>query len=118
MPTPPARRTSKLLAMRSTTPRSHCTTLPVALAGSRVPGAHSLALVSEALASLALSEVTNCVAVGSDGVVDAPTKRCPLPSSTAWNARRTVEAATVVTHGDGWSKVLAPGPLLPAELAT
>ena len=34
------------------------------------------------------------------------------------NARRNVDAATVVTHGAGWSSVLAPGPLLPAELAT
>ncbi len=42
----------------------------------------------------------------------------PLPSSTTWNARRNVDAATVVTHGAGWSSVLAPGPLLPAELAT
>jgi hypothetical protein len=58
------------------------------------------------------------LATVSDGVVEAPTYRAPLPSSTAWKARRNVAAATVVTHGAGWSSVLAPGPLLPAELAT
>src|SRR5688500_20262080 len=118
MPTPPARLTSKLFSIRSTTPRSHWTTLPAALAGSRVPAAQSFALVSLAEASLTLSDVTSVVAVGSVGVVDAPTYRSPLPSSTAAKARRWVDAATVVTQGDGWSIVLAHGPLLPAEFAT
>ena len=34
------------------------------------------------------------------------------------NARVCVEAATVVTHGDRWLAVEAPGPSLPAEAAT
>src|SRR5215211_6512875 len=102
MPTPPARFTSKLFAMRSTTPRSHWTTLPAAFAGSSVPGAQSFALASVAEASLTLRDVTKEVAVGNDGVVDAPTYRAPFPSSTAWKARRCVAAATVVTHGAGW----------------
>ena len=38
MPTPPLFWTSRLLAVRSTTPRSHTTTLPATLAGSSVPG--------------------------------------------------------------------------------
>src|SRR5215208_743856 len=118
MPTPPARFTSKLFAIRSTTPRSHWTTLPAALTGSRLPGAHNFALASEADASLTLRDVTSCVGVVSGGVVEAPTYRAPLPSSSAWKARRCVAAATVVTHGAGWSSVLAPGPLLPAEFAT
>src|SRR4051794_6760498 len=78
----------------------------------------SAAFVSVADASLTLAAVTICAGVVSGPVVEAPTYRAPLPSSTAWNARRKVAAATVVTHGAGWSSVLAPGPLLPAELAT
>ena len=38
--------------------------------------------------------------------------------SATWKARRKVDAATVVTHGAGWSSVLSPGPELPAEFAT
>ena len=34
------------------------------------------------------------------------------------NSRLCVEAATVVTHGDRWLTVPAPGPSLPAEAAT
>ena len=118
MPTPPARLTSKLLSMRALTPRSHTTILPVALAGSSVPAMHSFASGAAAPANFALSAVTSGLAVFSGGVVEAPTYRAPLPSSTAWKARRNVAAATVVTHGAGWSRVLAPGPLLPAEFAT
>src|SRR5690349_24631132 len=118
MPTPPARLTSKLLSMRAFTPRTQTTTFPVTLAGSRVLATQSDASPALALASLALWAVTSGLASVSDGVVEAPTYRAPLPSSTAWNARRNVAAATVVTHGAGWSRVLAPGPLLPAELAT
>src|SRR4029079_13518224 len=116
MPTPPARLTSALLAMRSKTPRSHWTILPAAFAGSSVPGPHSLAFTSVAEASLTLRDVTNVVAVVMDAGVEAPTSRGPVPRTTAWKACRWVAAATVVSHGDGWSRVEAPGPLLPAEL--
>ena len=34
------------------------------------------------------------------------------------NSRVWVDAATVVTHGDRWLAVPAPGPLLPAEADT
>src|SRR5215217_1305718 len=101
MPTPPARLTSKPLSMRAFTPRSHTTTLPLALAGSSVPSMHSAALVAVALASLTLVDVTRGAAVVNGPVVEAPTYRLPLPSSTAWKARRNVAAATVVTHGAG-----------------
>ena len=73
MPTPPARLTSKLLAIRSKTPRSHWTILPAVFAGSSVLGPQSLASESVADASLTLREVANGSAVVIDAVVDAPT---------------------------------------------
>src|SRR5262245_172705 len=118
MPTPPTRFTSKLLSIRALTPRSHKIILPAALVASSVPAKQRFASSGAALLSLALSAVMNGVSMFSGLVVDAPTYDTPVPSSTAWNARRNVAAATVVTHGAGWSNVLAPGPLLPAEFAT
>src|SRR3954462_14261748 len=106
MPTPPARLTSKLLSMRALTPRSHTTILPTAFAGSSVPAKQRLASDAAALASFTLPAVTRDVRVEREPVVEAPTYRAPFPSSTAWKARRNVAAATVVIHGDGWSRVL------------
>ena len=61
-------------------------------------------------ASLTLTDVTNVVAVVQRTRWSTrPRSAAPLPSSTAWKARRNVAAATVVTHGAGWSSVLAPG---------
>src|SRR5688572_5358395 len=56
-------------------------------------------------------------------VIDAPLNVAVAPPelfnvSVDSNALLWVEAATVVTHGDRWSAVLAPGPALPAEAAT
>ncbi len=104
--------------MRAFTPRSQTTILPAAFAGSRVPAKQSAASASDAEASFTLNAVASGFGVGRAGVVDAPTYLAPLPSSTTWKARRKVAAATVVTQGAGWSSVLTPGPLLPAELAT
>ncbi len=55
--------------------------------------------------------------------MDEPVKVADEPSlevtvSVESNSRFCVEAATVVTHGDRWSLVDAPGPALPAEAAT
>src|SRR5688572_18306769 len=46
--------------------------------------------------------------------VSAPAARVRVDA----NSRRCVEAATVVTQGERWLAVPAPGPLLPAEVAT
>src|SRR6185503_5758987 len=56
-------------------------------------------------------------------VMDEPVKVAVAPSlevtvSVESNSRFCVEAATVVTHGDRWPLVDAPGPELPAEAAT
>jgi hypothetical protein len=63
--------------------------------------------------------------VGSDtpSVIDAPVSSSVEPSAPVsvrveTNVRCCVEAATVVTHGDRWFAVDAPGPSLPAEAAT
>src|SRR5690606_2688409 len=42
----------------------------------------------------------------------------PVTVSVEENSRRWVDAATVVTHGETWLTVAAPGPLLPAEAET
>ena len=55
-------------------------------------------------------------------VMDAPTNVAvsppPVTVRVEANSRRCVDAATVVTHGERWLAVLAPGPSLPAEAAT
>ncbi len=51
-------------------------------------------------------------------MLDAPTKRRPSASSSTFSLILCVLAATVVSHGLGWSSVLSPGPLLPAEADT
>src|SRR5690606_3652764 len=56
-------------------------------------------------------------------VTEVPTNSTVSPLSAVRvrvlrNARFCVEAATVVTHGETWLTVAAPGPSLPAEAAT
>ena len=51
-------------------------------------------------------------------VVLMPAYFAPLPSTTVPAYGATVLAATVVSHGATWSRVDAPGPLLPAEVET
>src|SRR5262245_49713310 len=55
--------------------------------------------------------------------MDAPLKVAVAPPdafnvNVDSNARACVEAATVVTQGDRWLAVPAPGPSLPADAAT
>jgi len=57
------------------------------------------------------------------GVMDAPltVNVSPLEAfsvSAVANSRVCVDAATVVTHGDRWFAVRAPGPSLPADAET
>ncbi|MNI29049.1 hypothetical protein D3C73_828540 [compost metagenome] len=116
MPTPPPRRTSALLAVRSTTPRSQTTTLPATLAGSSEPGAQSAALPSPLAA---LVESTTPAPVTSRFMMDAPRNLLPSENSTVpWSSCEKEVAATVVNHGAPWFTVLAVGPELPAEVAT
>src|SRR5690606_21440562 len=65
---------------------------------------------------------TTGVSVSIPWVTDAPRSTSvsspDLRVSVELNSRVWVEAATVVTHGETWLTVDAPGPLLPAEAAT
>src|SRR3712207_4294547 len=66
----------------------------------------------------------NTTAAGpAPAVIDAPLNVAVAPPGPVRlrvdsNDRPWVEAATVVTHGDRWSAVAAPGPEFPAEAAT
>jgi hypothetical protein len=55
-------------------------------------------------------------------MVAPSTSKVAPPSAVRWsvvaNSRVWVDAATVVTQGDRWSLVEAPGPELPADAAT
>src|SRR6478735_1122056 len=120
MPMPPACLTAALLATRSLTPRSQTTILPVTLAGSSVPGKHSVVLVGFAPASPTAVETTS-----GAGPAPAPTPRpvylAPLPSVSVFVAPRSwVLAATVIVHGELCATLEAPtvSPLLPAEVET
>ena len=58
--------------------------------------------------------------VGDRGALDRELSLAPLTVTVEMNARASVLAPTVVSHGTeaGEPTVPAPGPLLPAELAT
>src|SRR4051794_14114598 len=111
--------------MRSLLPRRQSTTLPVTFAGSSVPGKHSAVSVGSAPATPLLAASTTCVGVLRAPVTEAPVMSNGAPGdgvtcAVAANVRAGLSAATEVSHGTvvGVPTVLAPGPLLPAELAT
>src|SRR3954451_2502861 len=109
--------------MRALLPRRQSTTLPATFAGSSEFGMHSSAWAAVAGALAAPAASTSGVS-GSAWVTDAPLiENCsllPLIVAVAVNARASVSAPTVVSHGTeaGEPTVEAPGPELPAELAT
>src|SRR4051794_1386856 len=109
--------------MRALLPRRQSTTLPATLAGSSVFGMHSSALAAVAPARAELAASTTGVA-GSALVTEAPlivnVSFAPLIVTVEENWRASVSAPTVVSHGTplGEPIVEAPGPELPAELAT
>src|SRR5918995_4213496 len=118
MPTPLASRTTNDFSMRAFTPRSQTTSLPATAAGSRVPGRQSAALFSVAPAAPEVRAATIGVSA-NEPVVDEPTYSSPLPRTSFCSAIQWVLAAADVVHGVGHlPSVLAPGPLLPAEVAT
>src|SRR5215217_7650177 len=96
-------------------PRWQATILPVnAPAGAGEP--HRMLYPGSSLAS-------TTGAGPAPGVIEAPStvKVSPLPAftvSVVANSRVWVDAATVVTHGDRWLTVPAPGPSLPADAET
>src|SRR3954452_19313029 len=109
--------------MRALLPRRQSTTLPATFAGSSVLFMHSSAFAAVAPARAAFAASTSGVA-GSALVTDAPVivnvPPLPLTVTVEVKARASVLAATVVSHGTdaGEPTVPAPGPELPAELAT
>ncbi|MCY1224223.1 hypothetical protein D9M72_363690 [compost metagenome] len=118
MPTPPFAWTSRLFAVRSTTPRSQTTTLPVTLAASSVPGPQRFA-AEGASGAAASAATTTAASLTSDFMMDAP--RNMLPSDTFTVPSRSlgkVDAATVVSHGEAWFTVDTAGPELPADAET
>src|SRR6478736_5513105 len=109
--------------MRALSPRRQSTTLPVTFAGSSVRALHRATSAAGAPGSPALAESTSGES-GSALVTEAPlivkVSLAPLTVTVEMKARASVLAPTVVTHGTdaGEPTVPAPGPLLPAELAT
>src|SRR4051794_33036151 len=109
--------------MRALSPRRQSTTLPVTFAGSSVPALQSARSPAGAPGSPAAAASTTGVS-GSALVTDAPLivncSLAPLTVTVEMNARAIVLAPTVVSHGTeaGEPTVPAPGPSLPAELAT
>ena len=125
MPTPPASATTLLFSIRSLTPRRHRTTFPVTLAGSSVSAWQSSASSAVAGASAASSASMRVVAAGSASIDEPPVRARSSPGASvivavALKARELDAAATEVSHGTeaGEPTVSAPGPALPAELAT
>src|SRR5512132_4288528 len=119
MPFPPARFTSADLSTRETTPRSQTTIFPAALARLRVFGAQTVASSAAAEARFTDRAVTSRAGPRLPRtVVLIPAYFLPLPRTTVPAYGATVLAATVVTHGVTWFAVDAPGPALPAEVAT
>src|SRR4051794_30229880 len=109
--------------MRALLPRRQSTILPVTLAGSSVLAMHSSALAAEAparaeVAASASGLVPSAFVTEAPLIVNVPV--APLTVTLAVNARCSVSAPTVVSHGTeaGEPTVLAPAPALPAELAT
>ena len=118
MPTPPARFTSALLAVRSTTPRSQTTIFPATFAGSRVFGPQRAGAVG-GVAAAAVSARTTGLAGTPARMIEAPRYLVPSENSAVpCSSLLNVLAATVVSHGAPWFTVLAVGPELPAEAAT
>jgi hypothetical protein len=109
--------------MRALSPRRQSTTLPATLAGSSVLGLHSATSVAGTPARPAPAASTSGVS-GSAFVTEAPlivnVSLAPLTVTVAVKDRASELAATVVSHGTeaGEPTVPAPGPSLPAELAT
>jgi hypothetical protein len=101
-------------------PRSQTTILPATLAGSSVPRKHKAASLGAAPALATSPEyTTGPVRLSPNGTVtEAPAAWKPFGSVTVPSYVGMVDAATVVYHGDAWSAVAAPGPLLPALTAT
>src|SRR5262245_36081445 len=119
MPTPPASRTTNDFSTRALTPRSQTTSLPVTLLGSSAPGMQRAASSSAAPAAAEARAATIGVGSVSGPVVDDPMYSSPLPSTSFCSAIQCVLAAVDTVHGVGHlPRVLAPGPLLPADVAT
>src|SRR4051812_49362928 len=107
--------------MRSLSPRRQSTTLPATCAGSSDCGLHSAASAAWP-GSPAAAPSTSGLA-GRAPVTDAPVtvkSLAPWIVTVETNERYVVSAATAVVQGtlDGAPTVLAPGPALPAEVAT
>src|SRR6201991_4064743 len=120
MPTPPAFFTARLLSTRLLLPRTQSTILPATLAGSSCGGVltHCAANVGS-LPGRPLVAASTSGALTPAGPVPTPWYDAPLPSVRVLVAERScVPAATVVVHGMPLSTVPAPGPALPAEVAT
>src|SRR5688500_1844550 len=115
MPAAPPCRTLKPFRIRPGL-RWHATILPA----NRPAGA---GLLQVALLYGAAEASTTGNGLATPVVIETPVRVAAVPSdepgvSVEVNARFWVDAATVVTHGERWSVVAAPGPELPAEAAT
>src|SRR6478735_6021352 len=115
MPAAPPCLTLKPFSTRPLPPRWQATILP-----AKIPGG---AGASQSTRLYGAAEDSTTGSGPAPAVMEAPSpvNLSPLAAvsvSVLANSRVWVEAATVVTHGERWFAVEAPGPSLPAEAAT
>ena len=118
MPLPPASSTAALLSTRAIAPRMQTTILLSTAAGSSVPGTQSSASSGSSPARAASAAFTSAVLPTPLSMIEAPLILVPSPRTTVPSKAAWVLAPTVVSHGLAWSRVVAPGPELPADAAT